>query len=43
VGAILKADREWGEELIPPSWEEMYGERFVMQRYSEQEWKQYEE
>lgn len=43
VGAIMKADREWGEELIPPSWEEMYGERFVMQRYSEQEWKQYEE
>jgi len=43
VEAILKADREWGERLIPPSWEEMYGERFVMQRYSQQEWKQYEE
>lgn len=43
VGAILRIDRKWGEEIIPPSWEERYGERFVMQRYNEQEWKQYEE
>jgi transposase len=43
VGAIVRADRAWGEMLIPPSWEEMYGERFVMQRYSEQEWRKYEE
>jgi transposase len=37
VGAILEADREWGEGIIPPSWEERYGERFVMARYSEKE------
>ncbi|MBN1372405.1 MAG: IS1182 family transposase [Anaerolineaceae bacterium] len=42
VGALVKADREWSAEIIPPSWEERYGERFVMQRYSEKEWKEYE-
>lgn len=42
VGAILEADPEWGEALIPPSWDSRYGERFVMQRYSENDWKQYE-
>jgi transposase len=37
VGAILKADRAWGEALIPPSWEERYGERFVLQRHTKEE------
>jgi transposase len=41
--AIVDTDREWSEEIIPPSWEEKYGERFVRQRYSEKEWKEYEE
>jgi transposase len=41
--AIVNADREWSEEIIPPSWEEKYGERFMRQRYSEKEWKEYEE
>ena len=43
VVALVAADREWSEEVIPPSWEEKYGERFVRQRYSEKEWKDYEE
>lgn len=43
VVAIVDADREWSEEIIPPSWEDKYGERFVRQRYSEKEWKAYEE
>ena len=42
VSAILEADPSWGEALIPPSWDSRYGERFVMQRYSEADWKQYE-
>ena len=42
VGAILEANREWGEEIIPPSWEGRYGERFVMARYSEKEWQDYQ-
>lgn len=42
VGAILEAVPEWGEALIPPSWDGRYGERFVLQRYSESDWKQYE-
>lgn len=42
IVAIVDADREWSEEIIPPSWEEKYGERFVRQRYSEKEWKEYE-
>jgi transposase len=42
VVALVEANREWCEEVIPPSWEEKYGERFVRQRYSEQEWKEYE-
>lgn len=41
--AIVDTHREWGEEMIPPSWEEKYGERFVRQRYSEKEWKEYED
>jgi transposase len=43
VVALVEADREWSEEIIPPSWEAKYGERFVRQRYSEKEWKEYEE
>lgn len=42
VGAIFAADPQWSEALIPPSWDSRYGERFVMQRYSESDWKQYE-
>src|SRR5215211_2783609 len=43
IVALVDTDREWSEEMIPPSWEEKYGERFVRQRYSEKEWKEYEE
>lgn len=43
IVAIVNTDRDWSEEIIPPSWEEKYGERFVMQSYSEKEWKEYEE
>jgi transposase len=42
VVALVEGNREWCEEIIPPSWEDKYGERFVRQRYSEQEWKEYE-
>jgi transposase len=42
VVALVAADREWCEEIVPPSWEQKYGERFVRQRYSEKEWKEYE-
>lgn len=42
VGALVKENQEWSEAMIPPSWEERYGERFVRQRYSEKEWKEYE-
>ena len=43
VGAILKADRDWGEALIPPSWEERYGERFVLQRHTKEEWAEHDQ
>jgi len=39
IVALVDTDREWSEEMIPPSWEEKYGERFVRQRNSEKEWK----
>jgi len=42
VVGLVTAQREWCEEIIPPSWEEKYGERFVRQRYSEKEWQEYE-
>jgi transposase len=42
VTSLVKVDREWSEEVLPPSWEDKYGERFVMQRYTEKEWKEYE-
>jgi transposase len=43
IVAIVDTDREWSEEIIPPSWEEKYGERLVRQSDSEKEWKEYEE
>jgi len=42
VVSLVKTDREWSEEILPPSWEDKYGERFVLQRYTEKEWKEYE-
>lgn len=42
VGAVLKKDRTWGEAVIPPDWEERYGERFVMQRHTREEWEGYD-
>ena len=42
VVALVEAHREGCEEIIPPSWEDRYGERFVRQRYSEKEWQEYE-
>lgn len=42
VGAVLKKDRTWGEAVIPPDWEERYGERFVMQRHTKEEWEGYD-
>lgn len=43
IVAIVDQDPGWGQEILPPSWEEKYGERFVRQRYSEKEWQEYEE
>ena len=43
VGAILKANRVWGEALIPPSWQERYGERFVLQRHTKEEWPEHDQ
>src|SRR3972149_5307660 len=37
VGALLKANRVWAEALLPPSWEDRYGERLVSEHISEQE------
>ena len=42
VVSLVKVDREWSEEVLPPSWEDQYGERFVMQRHTEKEWQEYE-
>jgi len=42
VGASLKADREWAEQVIPPSWEDRYGERFVLQRHRREEWEEHD-
>jgi transposase len=39
---LVDTDREWCEEVLPPSWEDKYGERFMRQRYSEKEWQDYE-
>lgn len=43
VGAILKVDRAWAEALIPPSWEERYSERFVLQRHTQEEWAEHDQ
>jgi transposase len=43
IVALVDHDPEWSEEVIPPSWEEKYGERFVRQKYNEKEWQEYEE
>jgi transposase len=43
VGAMLNADRAWSKHNIPPSWEALYGERFVMQRHSREEWAAYDQ
>lgn len=42
VGAVLQADAEWATRLIPPSWEGRYGERFVMQRHTPEEWQEHD-
>lgn len=42
VGALLKADRTWTEALLPPSWEDRYGERLVTEHLSEKERQAYE-
>ena len=42
VGAALQVNRGWTEEVVPPSWEELYGERFVMQRHRREEWAEYD-
>lgn len=42
VGAMLKADRGWVEAIIPPSWEDRYGERFVLQRHTQEEWAEHD-
>ena len=43
IVAIVDTDPKWSQEIIPPDWEEKYGERFVRQKYSEKEWQEYEE
>jgi transposase len=42
IVALVKTDPDWSAEMIPPAWEEKYGERFVRQRYREKEWQDYE-
>jgi len=42
VVCLVKVEREWSQGILPPSWEDKYGERFVMQRYTEKEWREYE-
>jgi transposase len=42
VDAILKAARAWGEKEIPSCWEARYGERFVMQRHTREDWATYD-
>jgi transposase len=43
VRALVQTNREWCEEMLPPSWEERYGERVVLERLSEIERKQLDE
>ena len=42
VVSLVKVDGEWSSAILPPSWEDKYGERFVKERYTEKEWKEYE-
>jgi transposase len=42
VVSLVEADRAWSAEILPPSWEDKYAERFVQQRYTEKDWKDYE-
>ena len=42
VGSVLKVDRQWVEGLIPPSWEDRYGERFILQRHRKEEWSEHD-
>jgi transposase len=42
VVSLVNADSKWSGEILPPSWEDKYGERFVKERYTEKEWKEYE-
>lgn len=42
VVTILKTDREWAEHILPPSWENRYGERFASEHVSEKDRKEYE-
>ena len=37
VREIVAVDEEWGRKVLPPSWEERYGERCVYERLSEKE------
>lgn len=43
IVAMVETNRTWSQAILPPDWEEKYGERFVRQRYSEKEWQEYEE
>ena len=42
VVGVVNTEPDWSEEILPPSWEDQYGERFVMQRHTEKEWQEYE-
>lgn len=42
VTAVLQVNRTWAEQIVPPSWEDLYGERFVMQRHRKEEWAEYD-
>ena len=43
IVAMVDTEPNWSQGILPPDWEEKYGERFVRQRYSEKEWQEYEE
>lgn len=40
VSAVMKNEREWGEKTTPPSFEERYGERIVIQHHTKSEWQE---
>jgi len=35
VGALVNANYKWSEKVLPASWEDKYGERFVVQRWAQ--------